>query len=336
MTIPNKITIEEIAKKAGVSIATVSRILNHKDKVKEETRQKVLDAMKSLDYHPDFSNGISSSDSKLILMSVPEFSNPFNSSIIDGVQASAFRQGYHLMLHQTKNIYKSIDDYESLLGNNPIAGFILLNYVTETELLEKLSFRCPVVMCSEYCEGYDISFVSIDDFAAAKTATDYLLSIGRRKIALMNSSLQNKYARHRESGYIASLQNASIDVNEAWITHLSDISFEMALSSAVHILSTENRPDSFFAVSDIYAAAIIKACKKLGLYVPQDVAIVGFDNTDISMMTDPSITTVNQPSFQMGYQACDLLIDKINNPNLPNKQILLDTELIVRGSTLFY
>ena len=330
----NKITIEKIAMEAGVSIATVSRLLSGKDSVKKETRQKILDTMKALDYSPDTSNGITKPEGKLILMSFPELSNPVFSPIIDGAQTSANRHGYHLLIHQSRTIYKSITDYETLVTNNSVSGMILLSNIAEAEKLESFNLRCPIVMCSEFCEGCDISYVSIDDHAAAKNATDYLLAMGRKKIVLMNSSLNNKYARHRESGYVASLQGAGIEVNEEWIVHLSDINFDLAMSSAIHILNSDNRPDAFFAVSDIYAAAIIKACKRLGLSVPQDVSVVGFDNTDITLMTDPAITTVSQPGFQLGYQACDLLVERINNRNLPGKRILLGTELIVRGSTL--
>jgi LacI family transcriptional regulator, repressor for deo operon, udp, cdd, tsx, nupC, and nupG len=329
----DKITIEDIASEAGVSIATVSRILNQKDNVKQKTRQKVLDAMQALDYHPNFLNGLISSESNIILMSVPELSNPIYSTIIDGAQISAKRQGYHLLVHQSKTFYKTINDYELLLQNHPIAGLILLDSLSDGELLEALNIRCPLVMCSEFCEGSGISYVSVDDYAAGKNATNYLIAIGRKKIALINSTLENKYARHREAGYIDSIQSAGIELNNEWIVHLSDVSFDLVLSSATHILSLDNRPDAFFAVSDVYAAAIIKACKKNGLNVPLDVSVVGFDNTDITLMTDPAITTISQPSFQIGYQASDILIEKINNPGIGNKQILLDTELIVRCST---
>jgi DNA-binding LacI/PurR family transcriptional regulator len=208
--------------------------------------------------------------------------------------------------------------------------------VSDIGLLEKLNMRCPLVMCSEFCEGCDVSYVSIDDYSAGKNATDYLISIGQKKIALMNSTLENKYARHREEGYLTSLRNAGIEINENWITHVSDVSFNLALTAATHILNSNNRPDAFFAASDIFAAAIIKAAKKMGLSVPQDISVVGFDNTDISIIADPAITTISQPSFQMGYQACDLLLSKMSNPGTPNKQILLDTELIVRGSTMSF
>lgn len=329
----DKTTIMEIAEKAGVSIATVSRILNRKDNVREETRRKVLDAMLALDYRVDLSDGIDSSSSTVILMSVPELRNPIYSAIFDGAQAAALRQGYHVLTHQVSDLNPTYEEYESLLKNCPAAGLLLLNSVSDTTLAEKLNERCPIVMCSEYCENVDVSYVSIEDRLAGKAATDYLISIGRKRIAMLNSAIGHKYARHREEGYRNALKQAGLSADPSWVVHLSDVNFDLALSAATHMLMSHHRPDAFFAVSDVYAAAVIKACRKMGLSVPQDISVVGFDNTDITQMTDPTITTVSQPGYQLGYQACDMLIAKVRNPGMPNRQILLETELIVRGST---
>lgn len=328
-----KTTIMEIADKAGVSIATVSRILNRKDNVREETRRKVLDAMEALDYRVDLTGGIDSAGSSIIVMSVPELYNPIYSAIYDGAQASARRQGFQVLTHQVTDVNPDFSEYESLLRNCPAAGLLLLNSVNDTSLVERLSERCPLVMCSEYLENMDVSYVGIEDRLAGKAATDYLVSIGRRKIALLNSSLGHKYARHREEGYLNALKQAGLENDPSWVIHLSDVNFDLALSAATHVLMSVNRPDAFFAVSDVYAAAVIKACRKVGLSVPQDVSVIGFDNTDITQMTDPTLTTVSQPGYQLGYQASDMLIEKIRRPLTPNRRILLDTELIVRGST---
>ena len=188
-------------------------------------------------------------------------------------------------------------------------------------------------MCSEHCEDYNISFVSIDDIAAAQKATQYLISTGRRKIAMMNSSTQFKYARHREKGFRLALEEAQIIPNEDWILHLSTMSYGLAMANAMHILSQPDRPDAIFAASDVYAIGVIKAAHKLGLNVPDDLAVVGFDNIEISTMTEPSITTIKQPSRQIGFQSCELLVEQIVNPNADPRQITLETELIVRDST---
>lgn len=334
MAISTRTTIEEIAQEAGVSIATVSRIINRKGNTREETRKKVLDAMERLDYSLNAQSLLSHAGSNTILVCLPDFRNPYNGVIIDGVQAAALRRSYHVLLMQAGDIYTTFDDYESLLKNNTMAGLLLIQQ-TSAQVLEELALRCPVVMCSEVCEEARVSYVTIDNYASARTATQYLLSIGRRRIAFLNSLLRNNYARQREAGFLDTLEGAGLVCPAEWMAHLSEVSFDLALAAATHMLSDpDHRPEAFFAVSDVYAAAVIKAAKKLGLRVPQDVAVIGFDNIDISLMTDPAITTIQQPSYQMGYQACSLLLDKMENPAMPVKHVLLDTELIVRSSTL--
>ncbi|MDD4796400.1 MAG: LacI family DNA-binding transcriptional regulator [Eubacteriales bacterium] len=333
MATSSRITIDEIAREAGVSIATVSRIINRKGNTREETRQKVLAAMERLGYSFSPQNLLCDAQSNTILVCVPDFRNPFNGVIIDGIQSAAVRRGYHVLVMQAGDVYTTFDDYQMLLKNNAIAGLLLMHQ-TSPQIVEELSLRCPVVMCSEICDGSAVSYVSIDNYASARTATNYLLSINRRRMAMINSSLTYHYARQREQGFLDTLAQAGLRCPREFLVHLSDISFEQALASATHMLSGKERPDAFFAVSDVFAAAAVKAAKRHNLQVPQDVAVIGFDNIDISLMTDPAITTIQQPTYQMGSQACSLLLDKIGNPALPAQQILLETELIVRASTL--
>ncbi|MGB8454897.1 MAG: LacI family DNA-binding transcriptional regulator [Anaerocolumna sp.] len=328
------ITIEEIAKKANVSIATVSRIINHKGSVKPETRQRVLDIMEELNFLPRTISPLSDSNSNVILMCVPEFDNPFNSLVINGVQKSAHEHGYDILLLQAKAFYTESSDYTNILKNNSIAGIIILSSVPHPKLIEELTFRCPVVMCSEYCEEYNVPFVSIDDVAAARTAVNYLISSGCKKIGMINCSLKHKYARHREQGYKDALEAAGMTINESWIAHISSINYSLALSNAMHILSLPDRPDAFFTASDVFAVSVMNGAKKLGLSVPGDISIIGFDNIELSTMTEPQITTIEQPSYQLGFQSCELLVEKIDKPFIEDKQIILGTELIVRGSTL--
>ncbi len=331
MTKFSNTTISEIAKLADVSIATVSRVLSNKDIVKAATRKRVLDVIENLGYYADIpGNG---GTSKNILMHVPHISNPFYISIIDGAQSAAARRGYNLLLSQSyRNDYR-FSDFESVFNSQSLAGLILLHTLSDPDFFEKLSRYCPVVQCCEYNESAEASYVTIDDFSSAKTATNYLLSLGCEKIAMLNSTLNYKFARQREAGYIDSLKKAGKEVNSNWILHLPDSNFDMGLTNVTQLLEQQDMPDAFFAISDVLAAAVIKAAKRLGYRVPEDICVVGFDNTDISLMTEPSITTIAQPRFQMGYLACNLLIDKISNPSLPNKHLVLDTEFLIREST---
>lgn len=328
-----KVTMEEIARRANVSIATVSRIINHKDTVKPQTKERVLNVMEELGFRPRTIPVLSDISSSIILMCVPDFSNPFNGPVIDGVQKAAFDNGYDVLLLQSKDFYKSSDDYIKLIQNHSIAGMLILSPAPNSDLMEKLRFRCPIVMCSEYAEDYGISYVSIDDVAASKKAVNYLISTGCKKIAFLNCNMQFKYARHREKGYMQALEEASLKINPLWISHVPYINYQLAFSNAKHMLSLEDRPDAIFACSDVFAVAAVQAAKEAGLRVPEDISVVGFDNIDLSVMSDPQITTISQPCYHLGFQACGLLLEKIRNANTPDRQIILDTELIVRNST---
>lgn len=326
-----KITISQIAETAQVSIATVSRLLNNTGYVKPETKKKIFSAMEQLGFQPDNTDSFESTRS--ILVCFPDFRNPFNNDIISGIQSAAAARNYRPFYYEATDLNAELSNYEIILKRHHFSGIILVHNVVDLNLLENLRRRYPVVMCSEHCDHPAVSFVSIDDNIAAQNAINHLITIGRTKIAFINSMLIHNYAKHREKGVLAALKHAGLSLNLDWIAHISDIDFEMAVSAAISMLSMPDRPNAFFCVSDVYAAAVVKAAMSLGLNVPEDVAVVGFDNTNLAIMTVPSLTTVNQPSFQIGQQSCDILINQIENPETTVKHVILNTDLIVRGST---
>jgi DNA-binding LacI/PurR family transcriptional regulator len=328
----SKKTIQEIADIAGVSIATVSRVMNHKTTVKEDTRQKILNILEENNLNPS-SVLLTDQTSRTILICVAEISNPSTPRIISGIQNAAYRNNYRVFILQSKETHLTFEDYRDVLQNHSFAGIILIATVSEPEMLETLTRSCPIVMCTEYCDINGISFVSIDDITAAGKAVDHLVSCGCKRIALMNSVLRHQYARHREKGYTEALKKAGLERNGNWIAHISQIDYHLAFSYGTNLLSLPRRPDGIFAVSDVYAVGALHAAKQLGLRVPEDVSIIGFDNIAVSSMIDPPLTTIDQPVGQIGYQGCELLIEKINNPLTPPKKIFLNTELIVREST---
>lgn len=329
------VTIEEVAKAAGVSTATISRVINNKSNVTSHTRDRVLDAMHELGYRLPDQQVLSSPDSTAILVCLPDLRNPFSSEVVEGIRTVAHRDGYHIIVLQSNDYYTRIEDFIPIFRQLSLAGILILSPVAEKDrqLLSDLSFRCPVVMCSEYAENYGISYVSINDDAAARKAVSYLYATGCRKIGLLNSPLKFKYARHRESGYRQILRECSLQEDESWIAHIPAIQYDAAYAAAMHILQLPDRPDSFFCCSDLYGIAAVNAAKNLGLTVPDDVSVVGFDNVDFARMSSPELTTIAQPMYQMGFQACGLLIEKIQSPSYIDRQIILGTELIIRNST---
>ena len=332
MAISKKVTIQQIADEAGVSIATVSRILNRSSNVNPDTRKRVLDAMKVLEFQSKTIGGFLPQNNS-ILVCCPELSNPFIADVINGIQDVAFQHDYHIFCFQSKNYYNSIQDYEHFLKHNRFSGLILVHNLASPELLEDLSIRYPIVMCSEHCSDDSISYVGINDYSAGYGATQHLIKTGRKKIGLINSQLQNNYAKHRERGFRSALEEAGLPVNENWMVHLPEVSFDTALPYITGILSMTDHPDALFCVSDTFAAAVITAATNIGLRVPEDIAVIGFDNTTLSTMVVPPLTTVSQPSYRMGQHACELLLERIENPSTPTRRIILGTDLIVRGST---
>jgi len=331
-----KIRIEDIAKSAGVSNATVSRVLNSKRLVSQDTYEKVITAMDHLGY--DHSNGINTFSNKMhindmIILTLPSINNPFYNKIAMGVQNAAQRYGYYTLLYNTFLEDGELERFIKLIKMNNIAGVITLNNLS-APTVSKIASIAPLVQCCEFCEELDFSYVSIDDYQATKTALQHLIDRGRRKIAFLNGSLSFKYARHRQRGYLEFLQENNLEFCEDWVVQLFDIDFDIAVASATQLLSNDNKPDAIFCTSDILASAAIKVANKLGLNVPNDLMVIGFDNVDISIMSNPTITTINQPKVQLGYLACELLFEQIKDPDSQKKHLLLNTELIVRESTM--
>lgn len=331
-----KIRIQDIAATAGVSNATVSRVLNNHSVVNAETYRKVVDAMNTLGYSHTLnvrSPNDKDTSPDLIILSLPTISNPFYNEITIGAQNAAQRFGYRVLISNTALDSDGLNQLISLIKSNRVAGVITLNSMTSMEL-ERLCAITNVVQCCEFCEGYDVPYVSIDDYQATRTALNHLYSHGRKDIAFINGPLGYKYARHRQNSYVDFMREHHLPIREDRIIQLSSVDFSIGVASITQLLSQSSPPDAIFAISDVLAGAAIKVAKKYGLRVPQDLMVIGFDNIDISSMCDPTITTINQPKSQMGYMACELLIEKISNPDVPVKQILLDTELIVRESTM--
>lgn len=162
---------------------------------------------------------------------------------------------------------------------------------------------------------------------------EYLISRGRNKIALINGSASYRYSRERREGFYEAMEEAGLTVPGSWTVDLPEINYEMAYAAVCQILNAEPIPNAFFCVSDTLAAAVLKAARHYHYRVPQDIMVVGFDNTGISRMCSPSITTVSQPVFQEGFTSCELLLKMVENPEAEVNSILLETELIVRETT---
>lgn len=329
----SKLRYQEISEKSGVSLSTISRIFNNSTKVNEETKQKVLETIKMMGYDTTKLVQDTPKQEGIIVFNIPNVDNPFYNPIIQGAKSAALQNGYNLLLNiDDFSTPDSFDNFISFLKKNKIIGLIATNCLNESQVL-KIKNTLPFVQCSECIQKYDIPYVTIDDIKAAKKAVNYLISLGKRNIAIINGPSQYKYAQNRLEGYLEALNEAGINRNPAYILQLEKFDYDIALSSILRILNSDKKPDAVFATSDIFAMASMNACFRSGLKVPEQISIVGFDNIQFSSMSTPALTTINQPQYQLGLISCDMLTKLLKDEPLPVRQMILDTELIIRGTT---
>lgn len=325
--------ISEIAEAAGVSSATVSRVLNNPDAVTGDLKSRVCAAIREKGHDPDQFILQTANPGKLILFTLPFDFNSFFNEIVKGAKASAIQHGYQLLILQEHINANTFPGFERTIKSLKISGIIALNHIRE-ELLRPLAELVPIVQCCDYdLASRTVSSVSFDDRKMARSAIDYLISLERRRIAFMSGPLKYRDNFYRKEGYLDSLRSNGIEPVPNWIVQMPEMNYSMAFSTATQILSQPTRPDAFLAISDLFACAIVNAARRLGLSVPEDLMIIGYDNTDYSILSFPTLTTINTPKFQLGYTTCELLVERIQNPDAAIQHIGLPSELIIREST---
>ncbi|WP_090396687.1 LacI family DNA-binding transcriptional regulator [Natribacillus halophilus] len=324
--------IQQVAQEAGVSVATVSRVLHGQGSVATKTRIKVEDTIKKLNYQPSMlGRNLRNSESRLLLILIPKISNPFYFDIIKGIENIAISQGYNILLCETDSSPERENIYFDLVRTKMADGIISMDPAVNMEALMELAENHPIVQCSEYAVESDIPYVTIDSEEAAYRAVKHLIKIGNENIAFINSDKRYLYARQRNEGYQRALKEHGLAVKEEYIYHTEHLGFEYGQQAVKSILNLEDRPTAVFAVSDLLAIGALKEIHACGFHVPDDIAVVGFDNIDFSNMTNPALTTIAQPMYKMGTLAVDMLIKKIQGNDV--ESIILDHELIMREST---
>lgn len=324
--------IQQVAKQAGVSVATVSRVLNGKDKVTAKTKQKVEEAIQYLNYEPSMlGRNLRNSESRIVLILIPSISNPFYFEIIKGIENMALSQNYSILLCETDSKPEKEEIYFDLVRKKMADGIISMDPAVNVETLKELAENHAIIQCSEYGGGIGIPYVTIDSEEASYRAVKHLIQIGHRKIALMNSDEKFLYARERRMGYERALQEHGIPLRGEHIFYTQELGFEEGQQAMKKILQLQNRPTAVFAVSDLLAIGALKEINAAGLRVPEDMAVVGFDKIDFSNMTNPALTTVAQPMYKMGTIAARMLIEKIQGKNVDS--VVLGHELVIREST---
>lgn len=325
-------SIQKIARLAGVSVATVSRVLNNSETVKDKNREKVLQVIRESNYQPNLlARQLRTSRSSMILVMVSDISNPFCAEVVKGIEEEAERNGFRILLCNSGSDIERSRSSLQLLAGKIVDGIITMDAFSKLPELTQLIGATPWVQCAEYADAGEISCVGIDDREASQQLVRLLVEKGHQRIALINHDLSYKYAQLREQGYLHELRRHHL----MWqaIGYANELSFSAGKNAMNALLAGGEIPDAVFAVSDVLAAGAMSAIQDAGLKVPQNIAIAGFDGTELAEMVSPPLTTLAQPSRAIGRKACELVLQKIANPDSPAERINMDWHLIERAST---
>ncbi|MGE5613408.1 MAG: LacI family DNA-binding transcriptional regulator [Bacillota bacterium] len=327
--------IKDIAKLAGASVATVSRVLNNDESVAEKTRQKVLRVIEETGYKPNYvGRSLRKGHSRKLLVMLPTISNPFYSEIVVGFDQRASSENYGVLLAVTHRDPEIEKQYYELLFTRQVDGVASFIPTISHSEINEIAEKYPFVACC-WRGGPDISasYVCIDNEKATYDTVKYLVELGHKKIAIMNGNYPERiYERERENGYLDALEYFKIPFREEYRV-ICDYDYKSAYENAGKLMSLKEPPTAILALSDERAAGVIKYLVENGYTPGVDVDVVGFDNTVISEVTIPDITTVAQPRFEIGQAAADLLIEQIKDKTRAYKGIIMAHKLIIRGST---
>jgi LacI family transcriptional regulator len=303
-------TIKDVAKLANVSIATVSRVLNGQSGFSKATEEKVLNAIKELGYQPNaFARSLISKKSNTVGILFPEVSSQFSSKILRGVEEAAHHHGSSVIVCNTASHGQRTMKYLQLLTEKRVDGILFVSEIITEEYYNTLeSMQIPVVLVSTESYQYPLPFVKVDDKHAAFTATDYLVKMGHSKIGMLSGNKEDIIAgQPRIDGYKQVLVSKGHDINDKNIIYSQGFSFKDGFAGLPKLL--EQSPDltAVFAASDALALGAISSAYKLGVKIPDDLSIIGYDNLPIAEMAIPPLTTVAQPLEEMGMVAAEML-----------------------------
>ncbi|ADL08508.1 LacI family DNA-binding transcriptional regulator [Thermosediminibacter oceani] len=329
-------TIEDIARLANVSIATVSRVFNNKPDVSEKTRERVLKIARELGYEPSMpARSLIKGKTRTVGLIVPDISNPYYSEIVRGIEDTCHSLRYNVILCNADNKREKEFEYIDILKNRWVDGVIFhCDYFSEEHYEAFSRKKIPVVLAGR-ATVYDVPYVTIDNFKAAFDAVNYLISLGHERIGIIHGPLDGMKETidsvDRLMGYKKALSEAGLKIYNELIAE-GDFKAKGGYEAARKILEAGVKPTAIFAVSDIMAIGALNAVFDFGLKCPDDVSVVGFDNIDLSEMTRPPLTTVAQPMYNIGAVAAEILINLINGESVERKQIILEHKLVIRSS----
>ncbi|MBR0688265.1 LacI family DNA-binding transcriptional regulator [Bradyrhizobium manausense] len=337
VTRPGAAKIADVARLAGVSVATVSRTLARPEVVIEETRTRVLAAVRETGYTPNISaRNLRVRKTMVVLVAVPDIANPFFAEVLEGIDDTLSAAGYGLIIANLAGSPEKEARYVDLVCAGQVDGVLLLcGHVMRSPNRDLRDARVPLVAACEYISGESFPQVTIDNIGTASEAVRHLVELGHRSIAYLSGPKSNILEQQRFAGYRQALQGTGIAVDEGLILR-GDFTFRTGVDAGRALLGLKPaaRPTALFAANDEMAIGLIKTVHAAGLQVPKDLSVVGFDGIAYSNYCEPTLTTVVQPRRDLGATAAAELIALMTTGRAPiRKETQLPAKLILRDST---
>lgn len=327
------VTIKDVAREAGVSVATVSRVLNGNCNVSDDSSARVNDAIKKLNYSPNFlGRNLRKRETNVILCIMPKSEHSLYSKIVTGMQRYASKLGYDIITAVSDGVPTAEARQMNMLYNRTVDGVVLLGTLFDAESLNTLAQNYDIALCCEGVPGANVLTVAVDDESAAYDAIKTLIQKGHRDIGFIGTTSEAISSTARENGYKMALKDSGIPYRDE-LVYKDSYEYNCGIDAMNYFFSLKNRPSAIFAVSDLLAIAVIHRGIELGVDIGKDIAVMGFDNISMCEMMLPTVSTVEQPCEKMGEQVIAKLIENIHSASKDNKYYTVDHRVILRDST---
>ncbi|MGM0878363.1 MAG: LacI family DNA-binding transcriptional regulator [Bacillota bacterium] len=333
------VTIKDVAKVANVTPSTVSRVIANNPRISEKTKKKVRMVMEELGYHPNFkARSLVSGSTQTIGLVMPNstekvFQNPFFPEVIRGISKTAHSMEYALLISTGETEEEIFEDVFHMVQGGRVDGVILLYSRINDKVMTFLEEKdFPFTIIGKPYNNIDsTSHVDNDNFSAAKEVTQYLLSLGHRRIGFVAGSLKLMVTIDRKRGYETALLDAGISINYDYIVH-EEFLMEGGKEAISELLSLKEPPTALVVADDLMAFGMFNTLERMGLRVPDDLSIVSFNNLLLSEVSRPPLTSVDVNIYNLGLQSAKCLIEKIKQPDEPAKRIIIPHKMIERNS----
>lgn len=340
-----KATLSDVAQEAGVTPMTVSRVINDNGYVSDKTRERVMRAVKEMNYRQNgLARNLRRQKTETIGLVLGDISNPYSTELARAIRETLISKNYNLFICISEHSAKEdIVAFESF-GNHIVDGIIVAtrsNKEGDEYLREIVESNLPVVLIGRDFQHDSVDYVSANNFDGGFEATQHLIDLGHTRIGFIGANLNYGGSLKRLQGYLKALKKNKIPIDERLITGRKELiaevpgysTEEIGYESIKRLLALPNRPTAVFARNDFTAIGAMTAIKEIGLRIPEDIAIVGFDDIPLAVHTSPALTTVRQPMYLQGQIAAEMLLERIKDNSLSRREKILNCELIVREST---